>query len=87
VKLFEFMVQASAEPGFLVCDPFCGSGSSAVAAMRGGCDFIGADIDARAVDLSVERLGALVATGHDPLEPGRQAGEDSAGASSHRTVS
>src|SRR6202167_3546905 len=63
VKLFEFMVQASAEPGFLVCDPFCGSGSSAVAAVRAGCDFIGADIDARAVELSRERLAALVATG------------------------
>jgi site-specific DNA-methyltransferase (adenine-specific) len=63
------MVQASAEPGFLVCDPFCGSGSSGVAAVRGGCDFIGADIDPRAVQLSRERLAALVATGLDPLEP------------------
>jgi site-specific DNA-methyltransferase (adenine-specific) len=68
-KLFELMVQASAEPGFLVCDPFCGSGSSGVAAVRGGCDFIGADIDPRAVQLSRERLAALVATGLDPLEP------------------
>ncbi|MGD0193955.1 MAG: site-specific DNA-methyltransferase [Candidatus Dormibacteria bacterium] len=68
-KLFELMVQASAAPGFLVCDPFCGSGSSGVAAVRGGCDFIGADIDPRAVQLSRERLAALVATGLDPLEP------------------
>ncbi len=71
VKLFELMVQASAEPGFLVCDPFCGSGSSGVAAVRGGCDFIGADIDPRAVQLSRERLAALMATGLDPLEPFR----------------
>jgi site-specific DNA-methyltransferase (adenine-specific) len=71
VKLFELMVQASAEPGFLVCDPFCGSGSSGVAAMRGGCDFIGADIDPRAVELSRERLATLVATGQDTLEPVR----------------
>jgi site-specific DNA-methyltransferase (adenine-specific) len=68
-KLFELMVRASAEPGFLVCDPFCGSGSSGVAAVRGGCDFIGADIDPRAVQLSRERLAALIATGLDPLEP------------------
>jgi len=43
VRLFEMMLEASAEPGFVVCDPFCGSGSSAVAAVRHGCDFIGAD--------------------------------------------
>jgi site-specific DNA-methyltransferase (adenine-specific) len=71
VKLFELMVEASAEPGFVVCDPFCGSGSSGVAAVRGGCDFIGADIDARAVALCEERLRALVATGQDLLEPAR----------------
>ncbi|MHB8489952.1 MAG: DNA-methyltransferase [Candidatus Dormibacteria bacterium] len=71
VKLFELMVQASAEPGFLVCDPFCGSASSGVAALRGGCDFIGADIDARAVDIAEDRLNAFAATGRDPLEPVR----------------
>jgi site-specific DNA-methyltransferase (adenine-specific) len=71
VKLFELMVEASTEPGFVVCDPFCGSGSSAVAALRAGCDFIGSDIDPRAVDIAENRLAALVATGHDPLEPAR----------------
>ncbi|MFZ0129781.1 MAG: site-specific DNA-methyltransferase [Candidatus Dormiibacterota bacterium] len=69
VKLFELMVQASAEPGFLVCDPFCGSGSSGVAALLGGCDFIGADIDARAVDIAHDRLANFVASGLDQLEP------------------
>ena len=69
VRLFELMVQASAEPGFTVCDPFCGSGSSGVAALLGGCDFIGADIDARAVDLAEDRLARFIASGQDPLEP------------------
>jgi site-specific DNA-methyltransferase (adenine-specific) len=63
------MVQASAEPGFLVCDPFCGSGSSGVAALLGGCGFIGADIDSRAVRIAEDRLGRFTATGEDPLEP------------------
>ncbi len=71
VRLFEYMVDASAEPGFVVCDPFCGSGSSGAAAVRHGCDFIGADIDSRAVELSRDRLAAVIATGHDPLEPAR----------------
>ncbi len=71
VRLFELMVEASAEPGFVVCDPFCGSGSSAVAALRFGCNFVGADIDLRAVEISRDRLTRLAATGRDPLEPTR----------------
>jgi site-specific DNA-methyltransferase (adenine-specific) len=71
VRLFELMIGASADPGFVACDPFCGSGSSGVAALRLGCDFIGADIDPRAVELSRKRLSTLVATGQDPLEPAR----------------
>jgi len=71
VRLFALMVEASAEPGFVVCDPFCGSGSSAVAAVRFGCDFIGADIDPGAVEISRDRLARLAATGQDPLEPAR----------------
>jgi site-specific DNA-methyltransferase (adenine-specific) len=71
VRLFEMMLEASAEPGFVVCDPFCGSGSSAVAAVRHGCDFIGADIDPRAVDIARRRLTAVVTTGRDPLESAR----------------
>jgi len=71
VRLFELMIEASAEPGFVVCDPFCGSGSSAVAAVRFGCEFVGADIDPRAVEISRDRLTRLAATGRDPLEPTR----------------
>jgi len=71
VRIFELMIEASAEPGFVVCDPFCGSGSSAVAAVRFGCEFVGADIDPRAVEISRDRLTRLAATGRDPLEPTR----------------
>ena len=69
VRLFQLMLEASAEPGFVVCDPFCGSGSAAVAALVAGCDFVGADIDQRAVSLARERCDTLSATGADPLEP------------------
>src|SRR5580700_753514 len=60
VELFERMLAASAEPGYVVCDPFTGSGSSAIAALRHGCDFVGADIDARAVDLARARCAQMV---------------------------
>ncbi len=68
VELFERMLVGSAEPGFSVCDPFVGSGSSAVAALRNGCDFLGADVDPRAVELARSRCEAVLATGSDPFE-------------------
>src|ERR1700686_2730291 len=69
VELFERMLAASAEPGYVVCDPFAGSGSSAIAALRHGCDFVGADIDARAVAMARARWAENLASGVDPLEP------------------
>ncbi|HWW09992.1 MAG TPA: site-specific DNA-methyltransferase [Candidatus Acidoferrales bacterium] len=71
VELFERMLAASAEPGYVVCDPFTGSGSSAIAALRHGCDFVGADIDSRAVAMAQARCAEMVASGVDPLEPRR----------------
>ncbi|MBV8302400.1 MAG: site-specific DNA-methyltransferase [Candidatus Dormibacteraeota bacterium] len=71
VALFERMLSASAEPGYVVCDPFCGSGSSAVAALRAGCVFVGADLDRRAVELARRRCDEFRATGTDPLEAPR----------------
>ena len=68
VALFDRMLDGSAQPGDVVCDPFCGSGSSAAAALGRGCRFVGADIDPAAVRLTTSRLTALQATGIDPLE-------------------
>jgi site-specific DNA-methyltransferase (adenine-specific) len=42
----EQLVQAFSRPGELVLDPFCGSGSSLVAARRLGRDFLGIELDA-----------------------------------------
>jgi site-specific DNA-methyltransferase (adenine-specific) len=69
VALFELMLEASAEAGYVVCDPFCGSGSSAVASLRRDCSFIGADIDGHAVEMARSRCASVAATGADPLEP------------------
>ena len=68
VELFQRMLTGSAEPGHVVCDPFVGSGSSAVAALRQQCDFVGADIDPRAVELTRSRCRSVLLTGRDPLE-------------------
>jgi methylase of polypeptide subunit release factors len=62
------MITASVEPGFVVIDSFVGSGSSAVAALKAGCTFIGADIAERAVSIAQWRAAMFATTGNDPLE-------------------
>jgi site-specific DNA-methyltransferase (adenine-specific) len=74
VALFERMLAGSAEPGFVVCDPFVGSGSAAIAALRNGCHFVGADIADRAVTMARARCAAYLAEGTDPLEPAGDGG-------------
>jgi site-specific DNA-methyltransferase (adenine-specific) len=68
VALFSRMLAGSAEPGMTVCDPFVGSGSSAVAAILAGCAAVTADIDARAVRMASERCAAAAAGLPDPGE-------------------
>jgi site-specific DNA-methyltransferase (adenine-specific) len=68
VELFSRMLAGSATPGMIVCDPFVGSGSSAVAALVAGCAMLAADIDARAVATTRERCAAVTAGDADPGE-------------------
>ncbi len=56
VELFQSMIYASASEGFTVCDPFVGSGSSAIAAIKNRCHFIGCDISQKAFELSKRRI-------------------------------
>jgi site-specific DNA-methyltransferase (adenine-specific) len=69
VELFRAMICGSTEPGFLVCDPFMGSGSSAIAALQHGCRFVGGDLSERAVTLARERVEGFLTRGVDPLQP------------------
>jgi site-specific DNA-methyltransferase (adenine-specific) len=69
VELFDIMLSASAKPGFTVCDPFLGSGSAAIAALKNNCDFVGCDISREAVDLSRKRIKSYVEKGYDILQP------------------
>lgn len=45
LRPLESLIKAFSKPGDLVLDPFCGSGSSLVAAKRGGRDFLGIELD------------------------------------------
>lgn len=69
VELFQTMIFASAQPGFMVCDPFMGSGSAVIAAIKNGCHFIGCDISEKAVSLAEERVNHFIKQGVDLLQP------------------
>lgn len=72
VAVFDAMVGPSTEPGFVVCDPFVGAGASAVAALKAGCRFVGADVARRAVEITRWRGALFGETGEDPLEGSRR---------------
>ena len=45
-------------PGQTICDPFLGSGSTALAARSRNCDFIGSDIEPENIKITEDRLAA-----------------------------
>lgn len=59
VEINEILTTQSTQPGEVICDPFCGSGSAGVAALKNGRRFIGFDISEKAVAVSRSRLEAL----------------------------
>jgi site-specific DNA-methyltransferase (adenine-specific) len=52
----EVLIRQSSAPGDLVADPFMGSGSVGVAALRAGRRFCGTDLNPEAVRLTADRL-------------------------------
>ncbi|MCA2978699.1 MAG: site-specific DNA-methyltransferase [Myxococcaceae bacterium] len=67
-KLLERIVDACTEEDALVLDPFCGSGTTGVAAKARSRRFVGIDLDPQYLDLTKRRLEAEAPSG-----PGRQA--------------
>lgn len=59
LKLMERVVLASSNPKDLILDPFCGSGTTGVAAVKHGRRFIGVEIEPNFLDLSERRLNAI----------------------------
>lgn len=55
------LVEAFSEPGQLVVDPFLGGGTTAVVCKALGRRFLGCDIDADAVGVTLERLEGVLA--------------------------
>lgn len=75
-EIFELMVKGSTEKGFVVCDPFLGSGSAMIASIKNGCSFIGCDIADKSVKMAQERAEAFLATGKDIMQPNSLLSDD-----------
>lgn len=56
-NLMQWLVRLVTPPGGTVLDPFCGSGSTGVAARREGFRFVGIEQDPRHADFAAMRVG------------------------------
>jgi DNA modification methylase len=61
VDLMRWLCRLVTPPGGLVLDPFCGSGSTGVAAILEGFDFIGLELDATHMEIAAHRIAAAQA--------------------------
>ena len=60
IQLLEQMILLLSNPGDLVFDPFMGSGSTGVAALKNGRDFIGSEISQEYCDICKSRMEMVV---------------------------
>ena len=63
IRLFEWILENYAQPGWVIMDPFLGSGSSAIAAKRLGYEFIGVEREQSYFEAALERIPREVAQG------------------------
>lgn len=61
VSLCQFYIENSTKPGEVVLDPFMGTGTSGVAAIRAGRKFIGIELTEQWFEVACERLAKAVA--------------------------
>lgn len=58
-KLMERIIKLATRPGDVVFDPFCGAGTTAIAAMKLGRKFVVTDLDENYVHITNEKLAAM----------------------------
>ena len=59
MKLLNRIVLAASDPGDTILDPFCGSSTTGLAAVKNGRRFIGIDQEEEYLDLSIKRFESL----------------------------
>ena len=72
ILLMEKIIELTTDPNYLVVDPFCGSGTTVVAAQLLGRRAIGIDISHDAIELTRQRLENPIRTSSRLLERGRE---------------
>lgn len=77
-EVYELMLKGSADKDFVVCDPFLGSGSAAIAAIKNNCKFLGCDISDKSMSFSKERIEHFINTGTDKNQTLSLVGDDEA---------
>jgi len=60
LEAFTELVKRFTHSGMVVCDPFCGTGTTGVAALLNGCRFVGLDADSEVLEVARKRLEELV---------------------------
>jgi site-specific DNA-methyltransferase (adenine-specific) len=60
--LLDVIVRASSAPGDVVCDPFCGSGTTLAVAQKLGRRWLGCDANPQAIEITAARLHTLGAS-------------------------
>jgi predicted RNA methylase len=60
LEAFTELVKRFTHSGMVVCDPFCGTGTTGVAALLNGCRFVGLDADREVLEVARKRLEELI---------------------------
>jgi hypothetical protein len=58
-KLMERIIKLATRPGDVVFDPFCGAGTTAIAAMKLGRKFVVIDVDEKYVEITKRKLADM----------------------------
>jgi len=74
-KLIEPCILAGSAPDGMVLDPFCGSGTTGVVALRHGRSFVGIDLNPDYVELARARITNDAPLMNTPVEPVEQVAE------------
>jgi len=67
IALMEYLIKLITPPGGTVLDPFNGSGSTGMAAVGLGFDYIGCELDPKYVEISQKRIQAWLDSKSDPI--------------------
>jgi len=62
IKLMEYLIKMVTPVGGITLDPFMGSGSTGVAALQNGFDFIGIEMEKEYMDIAEQRINASYQT-------------------------